>query len=427
MKYTSKTLPKSQVELVITVEPADYQTDLQKAAARISQRAAIKGFRPGKAPYDMVKQQVGELQILQEAMQILVEKNFAQAVKDGKMETIGMPQITIEKMAPGNDFVFKAIAALMPKVKLGDISKIKVEKKTVKIDDEKIAEVLRNLTKMQTKEVIANKKANKNDKVIIDMEMFIDKVPVEGGQAKNHAVYLAEKHYIPGLNEELVGLGKDDSKEFTLKFPQEHYQKHLAGRNVDFKIKVNDVYELQLPESDDAFAKTLGMDNLDKLKITLRENLQREEEQREEQRIEIAIFDKAIEASEFGEIPEILLDAEKRKMFHELKHQLERQGVELEKYLKDLKKTQEQIYQDFAKQADKRVKSALISRQVTLDNDLEVSEEEMKKEIELIKQTYQNDKTVVENLKRAEVRDTLAVAVQNRKVVVWLKDKVLEK
>lgn len=425
MKYTSKTLPKSQVELVITVEPTDYQADLQKAAGRISQRAAIKGFRPGKAPYEMVKQQVGELQILQEAMQTLVEKNFAQAVKEAKLETIGMPQITIEKIAPGNDFIFKAIVALMPKVKLGDLSKIKVAKKTVAVDDKKINEVLDNLKKMQTKEVIANKKANKDDKVLIDMEMFIDKVPVEGGQAKNHAVYLVEKHYIVGLNEELVGLGKNDTKEFTLKFPKEHYQKHLAGKSVDFKIKINEVYELQLPKLDDAFAKTLGMDNLDKLKTTLKANLQKEEEQKEEQRVEIAIFDKLIENSEFDEIPEVLLDAEKHKMFHELKHQLEQQGIELDKYLKDLKKTQEQIYQDFAQQADKRVKSALLSRQVALANDLKVSEEEMTKEIALIKKTYPNDKTVEENLKRAEVRDTLAVAVQNRKVIKWMKDKVL--
>lgn len=425
MKHTAKTLPKSQVELVITVEPADYQTDLQKAAVRISQRAAIKGFRPGKAPYEMVKQQVGELQILQEAMQTIVEKNFSQAIKQAELETIGMPQITIEKIAPGNDFIFKAIVALMPKIKLGEIDKIKVEKKTVKVDDKKVKEVLDNLKKMRTKEVIANKKANKDDKVLIDMEMFIDKVPVEGGQAKNHAIYLAEKHYIPDLNQELVGLGKNDAKEFTLKFPKEHYQKHLAGKNVDFKIKVNDVYELQLPELNDAFAQTLGMDSLDKLKTTLKGNLQKEEDQREEQRIEIAIFDKLIEASEFSEIPEVLLDAEKHKMFHELKHQLEQQGIELEKYLRDLKKTQEQIYQDFTQQADKRVKSALISRQVALDNGLKVSEEEMTKEIELIKKTYPNDKTVEVNLKKAEVRDTLAVAVQNRKVIKWMKDKVL--
>ncbi|NQU83267.1 MAG: trigger factor [Parcubacteria group bacterium] len=268
MQYTTKSLEKSQVELTITVTSDDYQDDVQKAAVRISERAAIKGFRPGKAPYDIVKQEVGELKIMEEAMQTIVESNFTQAVKKEKLQTIGMPQITIEKIAPGNDFIFKAVVALMPEIKLGNIEKIKVEKKEQKVDAKKIDEVISNLQKMQTKEVLKNGIADKKDKATIDMEMFINKVPVEGGQAKDHAVYLGEDHYIPGLNEEVVGLKKDDTKEFTLKFPKEHYQKHLAGKNVDFKIKVNEIYELQHPELDDDFAKALGLDSMDKLRET---------------------------------------------------------------------------------------------------------------------------------------------------------------
>ncbi|MFH1292294.1 MAG: trigger factor [bacterium] len=426
MKYISKQLPKSQVELVITVEPADYKKDLEKAAIRISERAAIKGFRSGKAPYDIVKQEVGAIKIMEEAMQTIVQSNFTQAIKQEKLETIGMPEITIEKIAPENDFVFKAIVALLPKIKLGDINKIKVTKKEANVEDGKVDEILTNLKKMQAKEVITDRKAEEKDKAVIDMEMFINKVPVEGGQAKGHAVYLNEQHYIPGLNEELVGLGKDDTKEFTLKFPKEHYQKHLAGKNVDFQIKVSDIFELQYPELNDEFAKTLGMENMDKLKSTLQTNLQKEQETKEDQRMEIEIFDKLIESSEFGEIPEILVDSEKHKMFHELKSQLSQQGIELEKYLKDLKKTEKEIHDDFAGQADKRVKSALVSRQIAMDNNIKAEKEDIKEEIELIKKTYPNDKTVEENLQKQEVLDTLAVAVQNRKVIKWLKERVME-
>ena len=127
MKYELKTLEKSQVEFTITVEPADYKKDLENAALRISQRAAIKGFRPGKAPYEMVKQQVGEVRIIEEAMQSIVEANFFVAIKKENLDTVGMPQITIIKVAPGNDLVFKAAVALLPKIKLGNLATVKVK------------------------------------------------------------------------------------------------------------------------------------------------------------------------------------------------------------------------------------------------------------------------------------------------------------
>ncbi|TAN34243.1 trigger factor [Patescibacteria group bacterium] len=425
MQHTLKQLEKAQVEFEITVPTDDYRADMEAAAIRISERTAIHGFRPGKAPYDLVKQQVGEIRILEEAMQSIVEKNFFAAVKTENLETIGMPQITLQKFAPGNDLIFKAVVALFPKIKLGDLKKIKIKKQTKEVSEAQVNEVLENLKKMQGKEALKNDAAAKEDKVVVNMEMFLDKVPVEGGHAQNHAVYLAEPHYIPGLAEQLVGLKKDDTKEFALKFPEAHYQKHLAGKNIDFKIKINDVFELQYPLIDESFAKALGQESLDKLKGILKENLAKEAEQKEDQRLEIEMFDKLIEASEFGDIPEVLLNAEKNKMFHELKHALEHQGITMEKYLADLKKTEQEIHNDFAEQAAKRVKAALISREVAKEQNIGASKEDIEKEIELIKNSYKDDRNVEENLKKPEVINTIAITIGNRKVVQWLKEKVL--
>ena len=158
MKHELKKLEKSQVEIIITVEPKEYEDDLKKAAQRISERSNIKGFRPGKAPYEMVKEQIGEIKIMDEALQTIIEKNFYKAIAEEKIETIGMPQVAIEKMAPRNDLVFKATVALMPIVKLPDLSKIKVERKEIKVEDKQIDEVLENLSKMQTKEIMPTAK-----------------------------------------------------------------------------------------------------------------------------------------------------------------------------------------------------------------------------------------------------------------------------
>ncbi len=425
MKYVAKKLEKAQFELVITVEPKDYEQNMQKAAVRLSERAAIKGFRAGKAPYAIVKEQLGEIKIMEEALESIVQGSFHEAVQKEKLETIGMPQITIEKMAPGNEVVYKAVVALLPKVKLPDLSTIKVECKEVKVEKAQADEVLDNLKKMQRRESAKADAATKEDKLMIDMEMFIDKVPMEGGQAKDHQVYMSEEHYIPGLTDQLVGLKKDDTKEFTLKFPKEHYQKQFAGKDVDFKVKVKEVFALNYPELNDDFAKTLGQESMAKLHELLQHNLLHEAERKEDQRVEIAILEQILEKTTFEEIPEILVNSEKRKMFYELKHNLDQHGVTMEQYLKDMKKTEEDIAKDFTEQATKRAKSALISRQVALDNDLKVEPSEMEAEIKAIKAAYPGDKNVEDNLQRPEVLETVATTIQNRKVVEFLKNKVL--
>lgn len=427
MQYELKNLEKSQIELTITVEPADYKKDLENAALRISERANIKGFRPGKAPYETIKQQMGEIKIFEEAMQSMVETNFFAAVKKEKLDTVGMPQITIIKVAPGNDFVFKAAVALLPKIKLGNLASVKVKYQAKEITDKDIDGVLNDLQKMQTKEILKSAAADKNDKVIINMEMFMDKVPVEGGQAPNHQVYLSEDHYIPGLAEQLIGAKKDDVKEFTLKFPKDHYQKHLAGKDVDFKVKVNDVFELQHPPIDEAFAKSLGQDSVEKLKTILRENLIADAKHKDDQKIEIEILDSLIASSEFGDVPEVLINAEKNKIFHELKNSLANQGIEMEKYLKDMKKTEEEIYKDFTEQALRRVKAALVSRQVALENGIKADKTDVAEEVKMIKAAYPDNKNVEENLKKPEALETLALTIQNRKVLQFLKEKILSK
>ena len=426
MSHVVNKLEKSQMEIKITVAPADYQKDLEAAAVRLSERAGIKGFRPGKAPYLAVKEQLGEVKIFEEAMQTIVEINYFRAVQGEKLEPIGQPEITIEKMAPGNDFEFTAKVALLPSVKLPDFTKIKVERKKVEVGDKEVDDVLTDLRKMRTAEAAKNDAATKDDKIVIDMDMFIDNVPMEGGQAKDYQVYLNEPHYIPGMAEQLVGLKSGDEKQFTLKFPAEHYNKLYANKNVDIKVKAKGVFALQMPAVDEDFAKALGQESVAKLRDLLLANITHEAEHKEDQRLEQAMLEQTIAATEFSVLPDVLINSEKQKMFHELKHDLEHRGISFDKYLADIKKTEEQIYTDFTENATKRAQAALISRAVAVENNIEVSDEELKKEIDLIKQMYEGEelKRVEENIKRPEVKDTIAATIQNKKVVEWMKEKI---
>jgi trigger factor len=426
MSYTKKTLEDSQVELMITVTPTEYAKHLENAAKRLSERTAIKGFRKGHVPYDIIKREVGEMPILQEALERVVQEAFFQAVKEENLETIGMPQIAIEKLAPDNDVVFKAVVGLLPKVELADVGTIKVEKKKKDVGDEKINETLDAIRGMHAKEIIKSGAAEGTDKLVIDMNMLLDNVPIEGGQAKDYQVYLSEDHYVPGFNEHVKGLKKNDKKEFSLEFPVSHYQKMLAGKKVDIKVKVKDVYERQLPELSDALAKKLGQDSVEKLKDLIRNNLEQEAEKKALQAVEIEILDKMIEGSTYDPIPPVIIDAEKQKMFFELKRDIEKNGLSIEDYLRDLKKTEEELFTDFAKQAEKRAKAALLSREVAKKQNITIEDTEIDSEIEMMKGVYKDDEEIIENLKKPEVRESIASQLQNKKVVEWLKKQVLE-
>ena len=426
MSHSLKKLEKSEIELTITVAPADYEKHLQKAAQRLSERTTIKGFRKGKVPFDVVKKEVGEMAILQEALEDVIRETFYNAVTNEKLETIGMPKIDIEKIAPGNDIIYKATVGLMPKVELANLSKIEVKKEIKKVDDAKITETLDAIRGINATETPKDGPAVGTDKLVIDMDMKLDNVPIEGGQAKDYQVYLSEDHYVRGFNKEVEGLKKGEEKEFTLDFPDTHYQKMLAGKKVQFKIKVKEVLERHLPELTDEMAKKLGQDTVEKLKETIIKNLEAEAEQKAEQKTEIEILEKIVADSKFEPIPTVIIDSERQKMFYELKSNLERHGVEIDQYLADIKKTEKELYEEFKTQAEKRAKAALVSRQVAIEQNLKVSEEELNQEIENMREIYKNEKETLERLNDAGVRESIATAIQNKKVVKWLKEKIVK-
>ena len=425
MAHSIKKLDNSEIELTITVSPSDYEKHILKATERLAARANIKGFRKGKAPYEVIKKEFGEMALLQEALENIIKNTFYQAVQAEKLQTIGMPKIDVEKLAPGNEVIYKAVVGLMPKVAVANLKKIKVTRKVKVVEQKNIDETLNALRGMNAKEALKNGPAEGTDKLIIDMDMILDKVPIDGGQAKDYQVYLSEDHYVPGFNDQVKGLKPGEGKEFELKFPDTHYQKMLAGKVVKFKVKVKDVYERQLPELTDDLAKTLGQASIAQLTETIKQNLQKEAEQKADQTAEIAMLEQIIAQSKFEPIPTVIIDSERQKMFYELKANLEKHGVTIDQYLADIKKTEKELYEDFLAQAQKRAKTALISRQIAQEQNLSVSPEELEQEIETMKQAYKNEPETLGKLKDEGVRESVATVIQNKKVIEWLKQSII--
>ena len=420
-KYELKKLPKSQVEILVTISHDELKPFIEQATQKLSEQTKIDGFRPGKVPLDILKKRVGEMKILEEAAALTVEKSYVEIATKEKLEPLGSPKIDFEKLAPDNDFVYKATINLIPEVKIGDYKSVKIKEQAIKVTDEDINKIIEEVRNQKATEVLENKAVEQGDRVEIDFDIFRDNVPIESGAQKKYPLIVGSGHFIPGFEEQLIGLKTNEAKEFELKFPEKYHNSNLAGKPAKFKVKLLAVYKRTLPELNDDFAKSVGGETLGKLKEQIKQHVEHEEHHKEEERVEIEMLEKLIEKSQVGEIPDVLVNSEVNKMLQELESNISRQGLKFEEYLKHLNKTTEQMKLEFVPQAIKRVKGALLTRTIFLAEKMEISESEVDKEIEAAGKMYQQYPDMLKNLQTPEYREYIRNMMGNNKVMDFLK------
>jgi trigger factor len=419
-------LPKSLVEIKFVVSPEEAQPYLEQAAQDMQAAKPIAGFRPGKAPYDEVKKSFGEMRIWEAALERIVRARYVHTILAQSIESIGSPAIAVEQLVPGQDIKFTVTAPVMPNViSLMAYDTAVVTRKSKTIGAGEVDAAIEDLRKMRRTEQVMDRAATQEDMLLIDLEIKKDNVQLEGGVSKNYRIYLNEAHYIPGFADQLVGLKKGDVKTFTLPFPKDHYQKHLAGQNVDFTVTVHDAFELTLPTLDDEFAKTLGLESVAKLRELLTQNLTQEANHKADEAAEIELLEKLVTGSKFGEVPELLINEEVRRMFAELEHAAEEQGMDMGDYLAQLKKTADEIKMDMVPQAIRRVQTAVMIKHIAKNESIEIADEEVNAEIDRILEGAK-DPEMRERVSSPDYRDYVAAQMKNRKALEILKQKAIK-
>lgn len=387
MKVTTKELPKTQVELTVEISVEETKPYVDKAAARIAKEVNIKGFRKGKVPYDVLKQNVGEATIYEEAFNDIVDETYPKAIEQEKLNIAGKAKIDPEKIAPGNPIIYKIIVPLMPKVTLGEYQSLKAKLGKAKMDDKKFDKTMLDLRKMRGKEKVVNREAKEGDKLLIDFEVKVGGVAIDGGSAQKQPIVIGEQQFIPGFEEELVGMKKDETKDFELTFP-EKYKEDLAGKKANFHVKVHDVFEVELPELNDEMAKEMNFESLDIMKEELRKNIMAEMDQKEMEKFERVAIEELIDLSEIEEMPDQLVEEEANKMVRESESEVVQQGLKFDDYLQHIGKTREDLLEEYKKNAAKRLQAALVMRELAIAEKLKVKKEEVDKEIEDSKKMY---------------------------------------
>ena len=426
MKVTKKELPKNQVELTIEIEEKEYQKFIEKTAEVMAKESKIPGFRPGKAPYEIVKQKFGENAILQNAMDDILTHFYFEAVIQEKLEPISHPKVDIEKLAPQNPIIFKATINILPEIKLADLDKIEIKKKKAKIENSEIEKAIETMRDFEAKETISDKPAKIGDKVEVDFVVKMGDVVIEGGTEKNYPLILGKGQMIPGFEEQIVGHKKGDEFKFKLSFPKEYHNKGIAGKEADFELKLNSVFERELPEVNDEWAKRLQAKDLKDLKEKIKENYQVEEEAKIQKETEMEMLNKIIENSEIGEFSDEIVAQEAEKMIEELKHEIGHRGIEFSDYITKLGKKIEEIQKEFMPQAKKRLESSLVIRKVIDDQKFEIKDDELKSEIEKAKMMYGNEnENVKKQLESDHYKNYLINTLLNKKVMEYLTEKII--
>lgn len=398
MKVTREDLSKTEVKLTVEMTVDEMKPYVDAAAKRVAKEVEVKGFRKGKAPYEVLVQQIGEQALYQEAFNDVVEDTYIKAIDQEKLQVVGQPKVDVEKLAPGNPVVYTITAPLMPEVKLGDYKKLKTRKKEVVMDDKRYEKTMKQIREMRKSEKVVNREAKKGDKVITDFEITIDNVPIEGGSGTKQDLVLEDGNFVDDFLNGIVGMKKGEEKDFDMTFPAEYHKKDLQNKEAKVHVKLHDVYELTLPELNEEMAKEMNFESLAKMEEEMKANIMRELENEAQHEFENDVVKEVVELSEVDELPSQMVDEEVSKMLAELRHNVQQQGASFEEYLSHIKKTEEELRTDFADRAVERLQAALVMRELAVAEKIEVNTEDINKEIEELRATYKDAPNILEEL-----------------------------
>lgn len=426
MQVNKKILEKSQIELTIELSVEEFAPFIEKGAKKLSEKVKIEGFRPGKAPLEVLKSKVGEMSILEEAAQLAVNKTLDDVIEEriDEFKAIGSPSVNVSKLAPNNPFEYKVVLSILPEIELGEYKKLDIKEEKIVVDKKEVERIVNDLREMKAKEVLAKEDeiVVKGDKVVVDIKMFEGKIQIEDGFHKDLSLITGKNYFVPGFDEKIIGAKTNDELKFKLAYPKDHHQKNLAGKMINFEVKVKSVFKRDLPKLDDEFAKSFQSKDLKDLENNIKENISQEKKREIDLKKESEMISKIIEKAKIGELAEVLIESELRNIMAELEQSVSRQGGKFDDYLSHLKKTKEELKLEMVPNAIKRINSALIIREIAVKEKIEVDEKEIESKIEELKKQYQGNTEIEKMISESSYRHYLKNILTNEKVLNKLKE-----
>lgn len=401
MKATWEKIEKNLGVLEVEVEAERVAAALDKAFNKVVKKANVPGFRKGKVPRPIFESRFGVESLYQDAIDILLPEVYGEAVEQADIFPVDRPEVDIEQFAKGQAFIFKARITVKPEVKLGQYKGLEIPAQKAEVTEDELNAELKRLQERHAELAVVEEEAAVNgDIAVIDFEGSVDGVPFEGGSAERHSLELGSNSFIPGFEEQVVGMSTGDFKDVEVTFPETYHAENLAGKAAVFKVKLHEIKRKQLPELDDEFAKDVSeFDTLEEYKADLKAQLESRKQEELKGVRETAVVDKAAANAEV-EIPEAMIDSEVQNMVRDFDNRLRQQGMNMDMFLSFSGQTREDLESQMKSDAEKRVRNNLVLEVIAKEENIEVSEEEVTQELA----------TMAESFKRTpeEIRSILA-------------------
>lgn len=432
MKVELKKFPKSQAELTVEIPAEKWKGYFDRAAKHLAEHINIPGFRPGKISAKTLEQNIGAAAIYEEVAEIAINDTFSRAAKEKELIPIGQPKIDVLKLAPENPIIYKAAFAVLPKIKLADYKKfifeagIKLEK--AKAEEKEIKESIDYLLNSRAKLAPVARTARKGDRVEIDFSTRIGNVKMEKGESKNHPLIIGKSHFLPEFEARIIGMISGSEKRFDVKYPADYFSKELAGKNVSFSVKMNLVQEITTPEFNDDFAKMLGKFlSAEALKKSLTDGIVAEKTRKEKEKFRGKIIDKLVKKFGSAELPDILIEAEKDRILAEVKCNIESNGLKVDEYFAQIKKTEADLRKEWDETAKNRINTFIINYEIAKMENLKATKEEVDAEINKVLAYYKNTAQAEKEVDMGKMTHNIQDFLINNKVFELLESIALGK
>ncbi len=415
-----KTKNANEVKLEITVEAEKFDAAIKKVYFKSAKYFNIPGFRKGKAPMQIVEKYYGKEIFYEDAFNEVAEEALEEAVKENNIEVVSRPNIDVKQIEKGKDLIFEATMQTKPEAELGKYKGIEIKKIEYNVTDEDIEHELGHMQEHNSRLVsIDDRAVESGDIATIDFEGFVDGVAFEGGKAESHDLEIGSNTFIPGFEDQVIGMKIDEEKDIVVTFPEEYFSKELAGKEATFKVKVHEIKKKELPELDDEFAKDVSeFDTLKELKEDIKAKKEKQNEERAKYETQDAVI-KALCEDMKVEIPTGMIELEVENMLKDIEQRLSYQGLKLEQYLQMMGKTEEDIKKEYEPQAIEGIKSRLALEAVIKAEKIEATDSEVEEKMKEMAKNYgkENDE---EFLKNENVKNYIKQGIASEKAIDFL-------
>ena len=380
---------KNEVKLEFTIEAAKFDEAIKKVYFKSAKYFNIPGFRKGKAPMNIVEKYYGDEIFYEDAFNEVVPEVYEKELKENNIEAVSHPDIDVKQIGKGQDLIFTAVVQTKPEVKLGKYKGIELKKVEYNVCDHDIEHELGHMQEKNARLVsVENRAVESGDITVIDFEGYVDGVAFEGGKAQNHELTIGSNAFIPGFEDQIIGMKIDEEKDINVKFPEEYFSEELKGKDATFKVKLHEIKKKELPELNDEFAKDVSeFDTLDELKNSIKEKIEEENKNKAKYETEDAAV-KAVCDNVTIDIPSGMIETEIDNMTKEIEQRLSYQGMKLDNYLQMIGKTKEEFRKEYEEQATTSVKSRLVLEAIIKAENIEADDEKVQEKIKQMAEMY---------------------------------------